>query len=126
MARHPIQPLELDERGTARFKANKIVVYLLENGGIDLNQIACLGFSQEDQEQLAQLIGYSHTGAGDLGYFRDETWQAALTAFEDGKSEAQARLDNAEEQLNRLRSALQKPMADLFHVHPDDLSGNAS
>jgi coenzyme F420-reducing hydrogenase delta subunit len=122
MARHPIQPLEVAERGTLRFKANKIVQHLLDNGGIDLNQIAALRFSQEDQEQFAQLIGYSHSGAADLDYFSDETWQAALSVFEEGETETQARLENAEEQLDRMRVALREPIAELYHLHPDDLS----
>lgn len=37
---HPIQPLIVDEHGTVRFKPNAIVEHLLDNGGIDMNQIA--------------------------------------------------------------------------------------
>lgn len=66
--RHPVQPVEWDEHGVIRFKENAIVRYLLDNGGIDLCMISCLGFSKEDQEQFAQLIGYSVSGAGDLEY----------------------------------------------------------
>ena len=40
---HPMQPIEMDSDGTPRFKANEIVRYLLDNGGIDLNQIARVG-----------------------------------------------------------------------------------
>ena len=75
--RHPIQPLVKDERGIVRFKKNNIVCYLLDNGGLDLNQIAMLDFSQEDHEQFAQLIGYSLGGFGELSYVSDETYNAA-------------------------------------------------
>lgn len=60
-----------------RFKANAIVRHLLDNGGIDLNAIAMLSFSQEDREQFAQLIGYSLSGFGELSYVSDETYNAA-------------------------------------------------
>lgn len=65
---HPMQPIEKDDRGVARFKRNEIVIYLLDNGGIDLNHLALMNFSDEDRMQLAQLIGYSVSGFGDLSY----------------------------------------------------------
>lgn len=107
-----------------RFKANEIVRYLLDNGGIDLNQVARMEFSREDREQFAQLIGYSHNGACELRYFSDDTLEASLAIYNEGKTEIQARLEAAEDQLSRLRSALREPMAELFCVHPDDLSEN--
>jgi hypothetical protein len=78
--KHPIQPIILDDKGTARFKENKIVSYLLDKTTkakiCDLNDIAIFvangTFSNEDQEQLAQLIGYSVGGAADLSYMSDE------------------------------------------------------
>lgn len=68
MARHPRQPVELDDQGVPRFKSNKIVRYLLEQGPFDMNHLALQKFSQEDKEQFAQLIGYSVSGFGDLSY----------------------------------------------------------
>jgi hypothetical protein len=65
---HPLQPIALDEHGTARFKKNAIVDYLLEAGPFDLNQLALMPFSTEDREQLAQLIGYSVSGFNELSY----------------------------------------------------------
>lgn len=66
---HPMQPLVWD--GTIiRFKRNPIVKYILDNGSIDLNMIAHLDFKREDQEQFAQLIGYSVSAFGDLSYAR--------------------------------------------------------
>lgn len=67
-AKHPMQPVVMDKSGVARFKSNPIVRHLLDHGGIDLNKIAMLGFDREDHSQFAQLIGYSVSGFGDLGY----------------------------------------------------------
>jgi hypothetical protein len=75
--KHPIQPLERDADGVLRFKQNEIVKYLLENGGFDLNDLARLPFSDEDRQQLAQLIGYSLDGYGDLSYVDDRAWKRA-------------------------------------------------
>jgi hypothetical protein len=76
---HPIQPLYRDGQGTIRFKDNKIVRFLLDNGGFDLNNLAVMEFSQEDREQFAQLIGYSLCGFGDLTYVSDRTYGRAET-----------------------------------------------
>jgi hypothetical protein len=84
---HPIQPLEIDERGTLRFKKNAIVRHLLDHGGIDMNDLAVMDFSPEDREQFAQLIGYSHDGAGTLSYFTDKAWYAAQEEYESRGSE---------------------------------------
>ena len=80
MMKHPMQPLETDEHGVLRFKQNAIVRYLLDNGGIDLNRIACLQFSQDDRVQFAQLIGYSLRGFHELNYVPDSVALAASEA----------------------------------------------
>ena len=73
--KNPMQPTDFDEHKVIRFKDNKIVRYLLDNGGIDLNDLADLSknFLQDDQEQFAQLIGYSVSGFGDLNYVSKKT-----------------------------------------------------
>lgn len=80
-AKHPIQPLVKDEHGVIRFKANAIVRFMLDAGRqgtrFDLNTLAIMDFSKEDREQLAQLIGYSLSGFGDLSYVSDEAYAAA-------------------------------------------------
>lgn len=122
--RHPIQPLEIDAEGVLRFRENRIVSALLEHGqktGLGLNELATMEFSREDREQFAQLIGYSHSGACDLGYMTDETLNAARQMYDTPKTDTEARLEDAESQLSALRSALREPMAELFHVNPDDL-----
>lgn len=77
---HPIQPLEKDDHGVLRLKSNKIVRYLLDNGGIDMNHLAVQNFSDEDRQQFAQLIGYSLSGYGDLSYVSDDAYGASAAA----------------------------------------------
>jgi len=122
---HPIQPIVVDNHGTLRFKANAIVQHLLDHGGIDLNDIASLGFSREDHEQFAQLIGYSLSGASDLSYMSDEVIAAAEAMHERGQSEHEARANALREQLETARDGMREGVAALFGIHPDDLLRNA-
>jgi hypothetical protein len=80
--KHPLQPLYLDEQGRKRFKPNAIVQHLLDNGGIDMNQLACMDFTQEDREQFAQLTGYSLAGFGELSYVSDATYELASGTYD--------------------------------------------
>ncbi len=78
MTRQPDQPVEFADRGVIRFKANPIVEYLLEEGDIDLNDIAIEFASDEfrdDRRQFAQLIGYSVSGWGTLHYVSEKAWR---------------------------------------------------
>lgn len=71
MAKQPMQPIVLDAQGTVRFQSNAIVRFLVDVAGLkgmDLNALAVMPFSIEDRNQLAQLIGYSVSGFGDLSY----------------------------------------------------------
>ena len=70
--KHPIQPIIVTDDGTPRFKKNAIVRFLLDAGPFDLNQLAAMPFSAEDHTQLAQLIGYSVGGFGELSYVPDD------------------------------------------------------
>lgn len=79
---HPDQPLHRDNHGVIRFKPNAIVRYILDQpGGLDLNDLSRMGFSQADWDQFAQLIGYSKTGYDELSYVsnaaKDRTEAAA-------------------------------------------------
>jgi hypothetical protein len=67
-AKHPMQPIVRDSRGTYRFKQNAIVNFLLDAGPNDMNKLACMPFSRDDRVQFAQLIGYSVDGAAELSY----------------------------------------------------------
>ena len=119
--KHPIQPLAPDECGTLRFKPNAIVRWLLDEGPFDLNQIAMKQFSVEDQEQFAQLIGYSLSGFGELSYVRDETYGTAEKMSETGQTEDQARIAQLEEVLEAVRAGLRQAVPAVFRIHPDDL-----
>lgn len=92
MASQPMQPIEIDDHGTARFKANKVVRHLLVHGGISLNDLAMVEFTCEDQEQFAQLIGYSVGGFGELSYVREETYCADLKMLDGCADERDARI----------------------------------
>lgn len=83
---HPMQHVEMVGE-VARFRANAIVRWLVDDrdahGHETLNDIAYrVDFRREDHEQLAQLIGYSVSGAGDLDYVDDETLAIADAAVE--------------------------------------------
>jgi hypothetical protein len=122
MTRQPMQPLEIAADKVLRFKPNKLVQFLLDkNGKIDMNMLAGIDFPREDREQFAQLIGYSHSGFGELSYATDETYLAAAKMHENGLSEAEARLSVLTDLVMKLRAELREPMAELFGVHPDDL-----
>jgi hypothetical protein len=81
---HPMQPLVKDpkggRRGVVRFRGNAVVQYLLDEGGLSLNDLAKVDFPQEDLEQFAQLIGYSLCGYHELSYVSDDSALAASKA----------------------------------------------
>ena len=77
----PMQEVEVDPNGDHRFRPNALVRYLLDAGGIDMNQLAALpNVSGADHEQFAQLIGYSVSGFGELSYTSDATYAKAAEA----------------------------------------------
>lgn len=119
---NPIQPIEKDALGASRFKANAIVRYLFDHGCIDLNNLATLPFSQDDQEQFAQLIGYSLSAFSELSYVSDDTYGAAeLMAYSKYENSSEARIAHLEQEISALRYTLKKPIARLYGIHPDDL-----
>jgi hypothetical protein len=74
--KQPRQPIFVDQHGVRRFRPNKVVRYLLDNGDIDLNQLAQVPFDDEDRCQFAQLIGYSVDGYCDLPYTQGDDLDA--------------------------------------------------
>jgi len=73
-----VRPLIRDNSGTIRFKANALVVHLLENGGLNMNDLSQVpNVSVGDREEFAQLIGYSVRGFEELSYVSDEAVEAA-------------------------------------------------
>ncbi len=77
----PMQPVELDQHGVVRFRRNRLVEYLLDHGGIDMNALAHFaiknGVPDEERDQFAQLTGYSVSGWSDLSYVSDKQWRKA-------------------------------------------------
>jgi hypothetical protein len=120
-AKHPIQPLVEDAQGVVRFKSNAIVRFLLDKGPFNMNDIARDEFSQEDREQFAQLIGYSHSGSGDLGYVSDEVWCAAQEMFKKDAPELEARNAYLRARVQEAQDGMREGVAVLFGIHPDDL-----
>lgn len=122
--KHPIQPIE-KTGGTAHFKENKIVSFLVDYGqkhGCGLNEMAAMPFAQEDRVQLAQLIGYTLGGFSELSYVSDDDYKAAAEMEATGKSEDKARIAALEKELKAIRKGLRGPVARLFGIHPDDLN----
>ncbi len=76
---HPVQPVVFVGE-VARFRENKIVSFLLDNGRalqiVDMNTLAHLKFKREDRVQFAQLIGYSVSGFGDLSYVQNSDYDS--------------------------------------------------
>jgi hypothetical protein len=87
-----------------RFRENKIVPFLLDNDGLDLNILATLlPDCREDWEHFAHLIGYWLSDFGELNYVSDETYEAAEAMVRKGLSENVARIDHLESIVERLR-----------------------
>lgn len=123
--KHPIQPLEVDAKGTLRFKRNAIVEHLLDSHPTcDLNKLAVMDFTNEDRQQFAQLIGYSLDGYSELRcYVDDDAYYAAVNTA-GGVDSRDARISALEQKLAELRAArdaLREPVARLLELHPDDL-----
>lgn len=81
VAKHPMQPV-VDVDGVHRFKQNSLVRYLVDSHPDGLNALDLQHFSNEDWEQLAQLIGYSVSGFGGLSYASEDAVRDADLASE--------------------------------------------
>jgi hypothetical protein len=68
VSKHPRQRIHRAADGKVRFVKNEIVRYLLDHGGISLNDLGGRGFDDDDFSQFAQLIGYSINGYAELDY----------------------------------------------------------
>jgi len=119
--KHPSQPVYFDHHDVLRFKKNKIVEYLLDNGAIDLNMIASLDFSIDDRRQFAQLIGYSVSGYSELSYSNQDEVDAIYMSVEIGIDVKDAKIKVLEDKLHRVKLGMRDAVADLFEIHPDDL-----
>ncbi len=114
----PIQPIKDN-----RFVENKIVSYLLDNGGIDMNKLAVLPFTDAERVQFAQLIGYSVSGFSTLSYVDDEAY-AVASKMEDAPKliESNARNAALREQLAEIKRGLKIAAVEAFRIHEDDLN----
>jgi hypothetical protein len=118
--KNSIQPL-FDNDGVLRFKSNAIVEYLLDHGGIDLNDLAEIEFSNDDRQHFAQLIGYSLSGFGELSYVSDIDYITAELKHFAGQSDVDTRIEVLLDTINELKRGLREPIARLYDIHPDDL-----
>lgn len=117
--KHPIQPL-VDDDGITRFRANRIVRFLLDAGPFDMNDLAEKDFADDDRAQFAQLIGYSLSGFSELSYVDDDTY-AAAAAMAEGDPEKDARIAALENTLAKVRAGLRVAAVAAFRIHEDDL-----
>ena len=101
-AHHPIQPLERDENGTLRFRANAIVRYLFNTGPVNASELRRIPFSREDWEQFYQQLGFSLEHAP----VSEETRRAAKIMHNEGLSGLHARFRGLCEVLEATRAAL--------------------
>lgn len=82
---HPMQPVVIAKDKIICFKENPIIQWMLDMGRegkrFDLNTIAIvssgLGWKKEDHMQIAQMLGYSVSGYGDLSYASKKSIQEA-------------------------------------------------
>jgi len=111
----PIQPIV-----EQRFVPNRIVQTLLERGPFDMNNIACLDFTDQERIQFAQLIGYSLGGFSELSYVDEETYEAAENMAK-GMSELKARNKYLRGVLAACRTAMKPVTTLLYRIHEDDL-----
>lgn len=119
--KHPIQPL-VTVAGVTRFKENKLVRFLLDNGPNNMNTLALVPFDIEDRVQFAQLIGYSLDGFGELSYVSDEDYETAVARVNNPElSSQEARIQELERKIADIREEMRHPIAHLYCIHPDDL-----
>ena len=119
--RMPIQPIDRDINGVVRFKPNRIVEFLLDNGNYDLNDIARMDFTNEEREQFSQLIGYSLSGFSDLSYVSDDTCEIADNMYYGKETEQEAELKYLRNTLKTIREKLKSLIPDLFKICEEDL-----
>lgn len=117
----PIQPLYKDKHGTIRFQANALVRYILDHGGVTLNDLAMEDFPQEDRIQFAQLIGYSLSGFSELPYVTNDAHAAASRMAYGRLDERDVRIQALTETLDEVKDAFRAVIPTLFQIHPDDL-----
>ncbi len=114
---HPIQPLEKVD-GVLRFKSNAIVELLTSM--CDMDKLALEhDFSLDDWTQLAQLVGYSVSGAAGMNFVDKDTIRAAVEMHKRGATEADARIFSLKESLKEARSVAKRARELLEEIGDD-------
>ena len=114
----PFQPVH-----ESRFVENEIVSYLLENGGIDMNQLAMLDFSNEDRVQFAQLIGYSVSGFQSLSYVDVVAYDTAEELKNGATDYKDAQIIALTKQLDEVKKGLSIITSAITFIHNDEIFG---
>lgn len=83
-----------NDNGIVRFKANSIVRFLLDEGGLTLNDLAARDFPQADWEDFYQMIGYSLIGYHELSEVSDESCLEATRQAQEQGFDAQGCRDH--------------------------------
>jgi len=91
-----MQPIVVAKDGAIRFLENRIIRDLLETSSLCLNKIAVRDYTDDERMQLAQLIGYSVSGYGELSYVSDESYSKADDIRESIHSEMSLTPNNRE------------------------------
>jgi len=111
----PLQPIV-----DGRFVENRIVSAVLAVSQLNLNDIACMDFTDQEQMQFAQLIGYSLGGFADLSYVDDETYSAACNLSK-GVNEVQSRNQALRSTIDEIRMGLKMASCAAFRIAEEDL-----
>ena len=77
------QRVVLDSEGTPRFCKNRIVRFLLQQGGFKISTLMDMPWDAKEIEHFYQLIGYSVGGFGELNLISDEAKERADKAAEE-------------------------------------------
>ena len=120
MKHQPMQEVE-SINGVLRFRRNKIIDFLFNSGALDLNKIAVMEFPQEDRIQLAQLLGYSLSGFGELSYVDETSYQLAYAKAERTGDEKDLLIAVLQERLQKAKDGMRSAVAELYEICPDDL-----
>lgn len=112
--KHPMQPQKTDDSGVLRFVENGLVRWLVDqlpNGMNDLSiQFQSAGYSEDDYDQILQLIGYSVSGIP----YRDLDKHGITDNNRDPN-------EHFEIEYKELKNKLRPVISELFNIHEDDL-----
>jgi hypothetical protein len=127
LPKNPMQPVVIDSRNVVRFKENGIVhaVYEMSKAhGFGLHEIAMHNFTEDDQKQFAQLLGYSVSGYGDLPYVDKVSVECAdqrvalLLSGVPVVSEQEMELQVLRDENRRLKAAIRSAAVELSLIIP--------